>query len=53
MRVSIILGHPDPESFNEPGKKPVIVIKKKDVTVTKSGVVVPSYSVSLYRLEVR
>jgi alpha-N-arabinofuranosidase len=48
-----MITNPDPESFNEPGKKPVIVIKKKDVTVTKSGVVVPSYSVSLYRLEVR
>jgi alpha-N-arabinofuranosidase len=48
-----MITNPDPESFNEPGKQPVIVIKKKDVTVTKSGVVVPSYSVSLYRLEVR
>jgi alpha-N-arabinofuranosidase len=48
-----VISNPDPESYNEPGGKPAIVIKEKNVAIKKSSVAVPPYSVSLYRLELQ
>jgi hypothetical protein len=47
-----VISNPDPESYNEPGKAPAVIIKKK-AKVEDSSVVVPPYSISLYRLDVR
>lgn len=47
-----MITNPDPESYNEPGKTPNIAIEKKTVAFKDSKVVVPPYSVSLYRLEI-
>jgi alpha-N-arabinofuranosidase len=47
-----VITNPDPESYNEPGKAPNMTIEKTKVRLEKSGVLVPPYSVSLYRLEV-
>jgi alpha-N-arabinofuranosidase len=48
-----LIENSNPMSYNEPGKKPNIAIQEKAVTVKNSTFVVPPYSVSLYRLEVR
>ena len=48
-----VISNPDPESYNEPGKEPNVVIKQEAVNVENSDFEVPAYSVSLYRLEVR
>ena len=48
-----MIANPDPESYNEPGKTPNIAIGKMAVKLKNSGVLVPPYSVSLYRLEIR
>ena len=48
-----MITNPDPESYNEPGKAPNIAIEKMAVKLKNSSVVVPPYSVSLYRLEIR
>jgi hypothetical protein len=47
-----VISNPNPESYNEPGRKPAIVIKEKRVNIKKSGGMVPPYSISLYRLEI-
>ncbi|MGA3284093.1 MAG: alpha-L-arabinofuranosidase C-terminal domain-containing protein [Verrucomicrobiota bacterium] len=47
-----VIINPNPESYNEPGKAPNIIIGNKMVTIKNSSVVVPPYSVSLYRLEI-
>ena len=48
-----VISNPDPESYNEPGKEPNVVIKQEAANVENSDFEVPAYSVSLYRLEVR
>lgn len=48
-----LIANPDPMSYNEPGQKPNVAIKEKAVTVKNSTFIVPPYSVSLYRLEIR
>jgi len=47
-----MITNPDPESYNEPGKTPNIAIEKMAVKLKNSSVLVPPYSVSLYRLEI-
>jgi alpha-N-arabinofuranosidase len=48
-----VISNPNPQSYNEPGKTPQIITRENAVTVKRSSVVVPPYSVSLYRLEAR
>jgi hypothetical protein len=45
-----VIANPNPESYNTPGEAPEITIQQRIMTVRKSSVVVPPYSVRLYRL---
>jgi len=48
-----LIANPDPQSYNEPGETPKIAIQQQNVKLKNSGVTVPPYSVSLFRLEVQ
>jgi alpha-N-arabinofuranosidase len=48
-----VISNPDPESYNEPGHAPNVVIKENKVKIKNSTFLAPPYSVTLYRLEVR
>ena len=48
-----VISNPDPESYNEPGHGPHVVIKEKKVKIKNSTFLAPPYSVTLYRLEIR
>lgn len=43
----------DPESFNEPGKPPVLSIKEQEIAGNTGGFTVPPYSITLIRLDAR
>ena len=48
-----VIANSNPMVYNEPGKKPEVVIKENKVTDVSNQLTVPGYSVNLYRLEVR
>lgn len=45
--------HADPESSNEPGKAPNVVIREEPATVSNNTLSSPAYSIVLYRLDLR
>ncbi len=46
-----LISNPDPESYNEPGKTPNVVIIRGKVTIENSSLSAPADSVCLYRLK--
>ena len=46
-----LISNPDPESYNEPGKTPNVVIIREKVTIENSSLSAPADSVCLYRLK--
>jgi alpha-L-arabinofuranosidase len=47
-----VIAHSDPMAYNEPGKKPNVVIEEKSLTGLSDKLSVPALSISLYRLAV-
>lgn len=45
--------HSDPEIYNEPGKKPNVSIQEEDIILTKNELNIPSFSIVMYRLEIK
>jgi len=45
--------HSDPEIYNEPGKKPDVSIQEEDIILTKNELNIPSFSIVMYRLELK
>lgn len=45
--------HSDPEIYNEPGKKPSVSIQEEDIIFTKNELNIPSFSIVMYRLEIK
>ena len=48
-----LIVHPDPQAYNEPGKKPNVVISEKALSNVSNQLTVPALSASLYSLGVR
>ena len=48
-----VIANSDPMAYNEPGKKPKVVIKENKVTGISNQLTVPGYSINLYKLEAR
>jgi len=48
-----MINHFDPEIYNEPGKTPNVTIKEEDIIFTENKLNIPSYSIVMYRLEVK
>jgi alpha-N-arabinofuranosidase len=48
-----LIAHSDPMAYNEPGKEPQVVIEQKQVSNVSDRLIVPSLSISLYRLNVK
>ncbi|MEI7730029.1 MAG: alpha-L-arabinofuranosidase C-terminal domain-containing protein [Verrucomicrobiota bacterium] len=48
-----LIQNSDPQSFNEPGKPPGVIIKESRVKIAKNQVSAPGYSVALYRIPLR
>lgn len=46
-----LIAHSDPLAYNEPGKKPQVVIEEKPVTSISDRLNVPPLSISLYKLK--
>jgi len=48
-----IIVHPDPESFNEPGKVPNVKIQEHEVTLKQNQLESPAYSIVIYRFDLK
>lgn len=46
-----VISHPDPESFNEPGKVPNVQIQEHAVTLKQNQLESPAYSIVIYRFD--
>ena len=48
-----LIAHRDPEIYNEPGKKPSVAIQEKKMSFRNDIVNIPSYSIALYRFDIK
>jgi len=48
-----LIANSDPMAYNEPGKKPQVVIEQEQVSSISDRLAVPAFSISLYKLPVR
>jgi len=48
-----LVGSANPESDNEPGQPPNVVIQREKADIENSTLLAPRYSIAMYRLEVR
>jgi alpha-L-arabinofuranosidase len=47
-----VIMHKDPEAYNEPGKKPNVIIREKDLSASGGEMTVPAYSIVLVNYKI-